>query len=614
MTPAVPQDREPAALSDPGTPKPRLLFLQWDHLPNATASRFLLQHMQLHVRALATHFDVTVVNNDCDYDEVCDLHQPDMVLFEAGYRSHGSRRIKITGTGAHPKIPKLGLHNGDPWCDRRAGFIADMDRWGVGAYCSVATQMGVYTPAIADNLFIWPNFIDTETFRDHGLSKVIPVMMTGQSYGLYPWRKAVFDRIGANYPTLFTPSFAYESADASRALTGMDYARALNASYVAPSCGTMGYEVVRKHFEIPGAGCLLMTERSAALQAAGFIDGVNCIFVDENDVLDRLDALFADRPRLAQITAAGQALVHDRHTLAHRPQIRQWYELQSRRAPGERIVQETPFSDLALAPDTSRHLVSAAADHGLDRQHLMLAAAALSQGRVEQARSHYRTCLGYVTYLPEARFGLALCDLAQGRAEEALAWAAGLIESSIEGYGAEDPDPLDWALYLVALICNGQSAQAVAIRDRYPNVAHPQLQVVLSMLGAEAKVTRPPRPSLQTLPVSGAEATRKWVLAMIERCEQPAPGGALPLSSTSAPAGALLRFDQLLTHPALDRFRPAVPPGPGVGYGAALVRRAGRLALRGPLGRPLGWVLARYRRRRAQRRAATAPRKARPGI
>ena len=104
-------------------PKPRLVFFQWDHRPNGAASGFLALHMQHHVRCLAHSFNVTVIAEDCDYAEVCDRVRPDLALFEAGYRTHGSRRIRITGTGAHPDVPKVALHNGDPWCDRRAGRI-----------------------------------------------------------------------------------------------------------------------------------------------------------------------------------------------------------------------------------------------------------------------------------------------------------------------------------------------------------------------------------------------------------------------------------------------------------------------------------------------------------
>src|SRR5690606_779655 len=134
--------------------KPKLVFFQWDHQPNAEAANYLLLHMQQHVKCLATHFEVVVINHDCDYAAICDRHEPGLALFESGYRSHGSRRIRIINTGARPGVPKLGLHNADPWCDRRAGFLSDMEQWGIETYFSISTMMPEYTPEIAENLFI----------------------------------------------------------------------------------------------------------------------------------------------------------------------------------------------------------------------------------------------------------------------------------------------------------------------------------------------------------------------------------------------------------------------------------------------------------------------------
>lgn len=106
--------------------KPRLVFFQWGHQPNANAAGYLLLHMQQQVKCLSTHFDV-VISRDCDYAEICERYQPHLTLFESGYRSHGSRRIRITNNDAHVGVPKFGL-NADPWCDRRSGFISDMEQ------------------------------------------------------------------------------------------------------------------------------------------------------------------------------------------------------------------------------------------------------------------------------------------------------------------------------------------------------------------------------------------------------------------------------------------------------------------------------------------------------
>ncbi|MBB4482776.1 glycosyltransferase [Rhizobium etli] len=578
--------------------KPRLVFFQWDHQPNANAAGYLLLHMQQQVKCLATHFDVVVVNRDCDYAEICDRYEPDLTLFESGYRSHGSRRIKITNTTTNIAVPKLGLHNADPWCDRRAGFLSDMEQWGIETYFAIATMTPEYMPAVKENLFVWPNFIDPEVYHDYGEQKVIPVTLTGQAYGLYPWRQTIFPIIRDRYPCLVSPQHAYESKLASRLLSGEAYARALNASLVAPTCGTMGGEVVRKHFEIPGAKSCLVAERTAAVEAAGFVDMENCVFVDSSNVVEKLDYLFAHPDEIRRITAAGYDLVHSCHTLTHRPQIYQWFMLSKDLQVGEKIIQSGPFGKLAKVGRTSMqqsvHIVGEASDRALLKQGDLL----LEQGRVEDAKHCYERCLDFVSYLPEAKFRLALCALQEGDADRASGLLIDLVKVTMTDYGAPDPDPVEWAYFLLALICKGQLKQASKLQDFYPSLFHDEIRrahLVIAQLGglADAVVLRSDgsdRKSVHQLPDRTDSEWLVWFTDILERCQRPdlanglrlaTLGGSAAGENTKAPhfepdAGLRLRFysgiDGLMVKLRLNGLRPNVPPLPEFRYFRHLAR------------------------------------------
>ncbi|MBP1806815.1 glycosyltransferase [Rubellimicrobium aerolatum] len=597
------------------TAKPKLVFFQWDHAGNAKASRFLVLHMQDHVDCLREHFDVVVVNQDCDFAEVCDRHEPDLVLFESGYRSHGSRRIEIANARANPGLPRLGLHNGDPWCDRRAGFLSDMDRWGVETFFSIGTRMGDYTPAIADRLFVWPNFVNPATFHDYGLPKTVPVMLTGQAGSLYPWRQAVYPQITAHFACLVTPTFRYESRSAHRMLSGEGYARALNASMVAPTCGTMGNEFVRKHLEIPGSRCCLVTQRTAALEAAGFLDGENCVFAEAGDVVDRIDDLLASPDRLRAITDAGHALVHARHTIRHRPQIRQWFDLQQSLRLGESIVQRDPFADLAVTE--GRGGLAWSGGPAQDRLLVAEGRALLASGRTEVARQRFDAALALVGYLPEARLDLARCDLTQGDAAAARARLATLIATTTSEYGAADPDPVELAWFLVALLASGDVPQAGRTLLRYPALSHPWLDHLVRAIGrldptfrASAPVPHR-RPSLHEAPTMSPDEALAWLAGMLTACGQPdlarrlsAPANAAAkaparASSPVRAAGALrdglyAAMDDALPRLGLGHLKPGVPPLPEFGYGRLLAKQVLRAVLptraRERLSRLRAWV------------------------
>ena len=440
---------------------PKLLYFQWDHRPQLRYAKYFMQHARDHVRCLEQHFEVVVVNEDCDYDVLCDRHAPDMCLFEVGYQSLLSHRIEIRNSATHPRIPKAALLNADSWAWTRAGALSDIERLGIGVAFSICTTVHDYMPEGLDDLFVWPNFVDPTVFRDYGHEKTVTAMLTGSQIELYPWRRRVFPVLERSFPTRVTPTHHCMDASAARAVMGEDYARQLNASHFAPACGTMAGEVVRKHFEIPGAGSCLIAERTPMVEAAGFRHMETCVFADSDDVVEVVEGLLADPDLLHRISRAGHDLVHARHTLAHRSQIHDWFRL-TQGGAGGRIEQRGPFD--ALSPvDPGQPPAGMIRSGGLDRAMLTRAHDLLRQADVPRARSAFAACTTLVGEAPEGRLGLALCDLADGNPGAAAETLARLIEQTTVVYGAADPDPVEWAVYLSAIARLGRESRGPAL-------------------------------------------------------------------------------------------------------------------------------------------------------
>jgi hypothetical protein len=143
--------------------KPKLVFFQNkydDGLPD-----FLLTHKQEHVDCLSLFFDVAVIQHDCDYQQICDLYQPDLALFESGVNLSTCRKPKIVNVRACRTIPKLGFFNADAWCQTRSGSLSEMDQWGIETFFSISATAAQHMPVIANQLFVWPNFINPTVFR-----------------------------------------------------------------------------------------------------------------------------------------------------------------------------------------------------------------------------------------------------------------------------------------------------------------------------------------------------------------------------------------------------------------------------------------------------------------
>ena len=391
--------------------KPKLLYFQWDHRPNLGLSEYLVLQTSDQVRCLQVYFDVTVINHDCDFAEVCENNEPDMVLFEAGYQTYVSRRPNITNLSANRSLPRAGFHNADLWSNCRAGFLSDMEHFGIETYFSLCTTTAEYFPELDGSLYIWPNFIDPLIFRDYGLEKTVPVMLSGQRHEQYPWRQKAYPIVARHFPTLDCPQFEHGSGLAHRSLAGAEYARAINASRISLTCGTMAREVVRKHLEIPGSRTCLVAEEFEKLKAAGFRHMESCIFAEPGEVVDVIDELLRNEDLLSKVTLEGHRLVHERHTIFDRPQVYEWFTLQSQLPERQPIVQDGPFGHLRAASGGVSYGKTPMPTAALDQIQLRAGDSRLWQGDTVRARKHYLEMLRYVPYSPEARFGIALCDL-----------------------------------------------------------------------------------------------------------------------------------------------------------------------------------------------------------
>jgi hypothetical protein len=456
--------------------KPRLIFFRFigSNLP-----QYILMHLQEQIKCLSEFFDVVVINEDCDYKLICEKYRPDITVFESGVYA-GPRKIK--NTSAYPEIPKVGFCNADAYCLTRSVFLSDMERWDISTYFCLSVSMPDYTPTISDSLFVWPNFIDTEIYNDYGEHKIIPILLTGSQAAHYPWRKRIGKILSQNYPVMTSPHFGWFNEQLTkRMIHGESYARMINASLVAPACGTIAKELVRKHLEIPACKSCLITEKTPIIEAAGFVDMQNCVFVDSTDVLDKVEFLFQNPDVLEKITQAGFDLVHSQHTIKHRNQLYQWFKLHKNLGPSEKIVQISPFEPLKVVNANSPQQNTPIHTNGLDRQLLRDGDKKLWSGNYKDAEQYYIRCLNY-HFMPEAALRLSLCHLYQGNASQASTLLADLIERSMKIHGAVDPDPVEWSYFIISLICRGMLAEALKRAQQFPFLRHDELDRTLALV------------------------------------------------------------------------------------------------------------------------------------
>ena len=102
----------------------------------------------------------------------------------------------------------------------------------------------------------------------------------------------------------------------------------LHNSKYSYTCGSLFKMPIRKFFEIPAAGAVLVCDPCQGLEALGFVDGINCIVAQPKELPD-VDSFLRREPQKAEAIAhSGQALILKEHTLdARAKQIRECLNL-----------------------------------------------------------------------------------------------------------------------------------------------------------------------------------------------------------------------------------------------------------------------------------------------
>ena len=107
-----------------------------------------------------------------------------------------------------------------------------------------------------------------------------------------------------------------------------DFRQRLAMSRYAYTCGSGLDMPIRKFFEIPAGGTVLACRPFTGFADAGFVDGVNAVVCEPQDIMDVHRTLVADPARAQRIADSGRRLVAQYHSTAARAeQLRRLFEM-----------------------------------------------------------------------------------------------------------------------------------------------------------------------------------------------------------------------------------------------------------------------------------------------
>lgn len=462
---------------------PKVLYITWppERYPENNVEPCVTRFQ----RGLESFFDVIRIDRAADFAELCNRYCPDLIVVEDGAEAGPCLRPEIKNKDAHPEIPRVGLLTCDPFSPARPVFLAEMAEWRINTFFVFSILTGVYTPTVRGQLFYWPQFVDDSLFRDYQAKKVVPILLTGKVAlgGLdYRWRRDVFQRFtDSGLPVMNVPHPGYAADESKYRVFGEHYAQLINASQIAPTCGSVTHGLVMKHLEIPAAKCCLMTEDTPAVREFGFIDMENCVIATPADAVSKARFLLHNSNELKRITQNGFNLVHQNHTMLQRSQLRDWLELSRELRRGQRIVQTGLLSPLRIvdtqSDERSFHLEPAGPVSGAIRS----ARSALESGQSTRARSESRKAQSFIPWFPEPEFIQAVVHLNRRKNRKAIQLLASLLKRNLLDAGARRPDPFEWGYFLVALAVLRR--KDVSHYDRlFATLSHPELDEIRNQL------------------------------------------------------------------------------------------------------------------------------------
>lgn len=253
---------------------------------------------------------------------------PETILFWEGYDFINTRALDLLGLDCRKCIFADDLHSWDAGMKQRKHNAYMMCDTVLSTYAYVIeaffpslsrTKNVVWVPHSASPDFMLP-------FNERPVNTVLLSGAVSHHYTLRPrlWR---LHESGA-FAIAYHPHPGYHcdyDHDADERV-GAGYARKINRYRTAFTDAPRYRYLVAKYFEIPATGALLLAadeDVGEAFEKLGFIDGVNYVSVNGDNLEERLAYVLAEgsQPALDEVRRAGQRLVWERHRTADRAEL-----------------------------------------------------------------------------------------------------------------------------------------------------------------------------------------------------------------------------------------------------------------------------------------------------
>lgn len=193
-------------------------------------------------------------------------------------------------------------------------------------------EFGLWTGFVEQQKHRWINMghfvAESEFFWGDLSHRPYDIFVPGQPYYR---RKDAADKLNAS-ARYTTPSVLYKKFFSAldrigakpyshyilHHLYNLIFIHKIKQSRIAVTDGSGYDEPIRKFFEIPACGSLMLCWPCTGLESLGFSDGESAVFIDDAHFLEQVDSLLNDHENTQRIAEQGRSIVFANHSLAAR--------------------------------------------------------------------------------------------------------------------------------------------------------------------------------------------------------------------------------------------------------------------------------------------------------
>lgn len=304
--------------------------------------------------AFSEQFELVVESDFSSVEEAIRLHHPDLIMVDPGPAVQPSIMPDATTLRKLSCCPIIFYCTLDAHYHGHHGILNYLEALQPDGIFAHDYFQPFYPDKWRDLIFFIPNSYNHNLFRNLHIEKDIMCGFYGAGFfgnGHYPWRKRMADRVLPEFPSYVLPR---PTGLRDHGISGEPFVQVMNRTQFGFGCTSIKDIPVKKVFEIPACGSLLMTNRSSTLEQLGFEDGVNCAFVETDTVLQTI-RYYLDNPNIyEEVCKAGQQLVEQHHQAHHRQHILNWYQAYNQKASHQKVVQTTMMGEFAAqSPEQS---------------------------------------------------------------------------------------------------------------------------------------------------------------------------------------------------------------------------------------------------------------------